>query len=91
MLQSTARADGKLRKKEHSISFHKMRECSAAGIINPVKIKTEHNVSDFLTKSLAWKELHYHSGVFYGRWEMGKELDMQTVKLRRTRKRKREV
>ena len=53
-------------------------ECVAAEIINPVKVDTTVNVSDFLTKSLDWKSLHYHSGSFFGRWELGKEVDRGT-------------
>jgi hypothetical protein len=59
-----------------------IREAVAAGIINPIKVGTEVNVADFLTKSLAWKEHHYHSGVFFGRWDFGKEQNMLNVKLR---------
>ena len=41
-------------KKMHlAIAYHKMRECIAAGIINPVKILTYHNISDSLQSRLS--------------------------------------
>ena len=68
------------RKKKHvSIAFHKMRECVAAGITNPVKVDTKVNVADFMTKSLSWKELHFHSSCFFGRFNFGTEVDMKGV------------
>ena len=60
MFQSYTLVDAKL---EQAILFHTIREAVAAGIINPIKVGTEVNVADFLTKSLASKEHHYHSGV----------------------------
>ena len=63
-------------------AFHKICECVAVGIVNPIKIGTKKNIADFLTKALAWKELHYHAGVFFGRWDLGDEVDMMKVKLR---------
>ena len=62
-----------------------MQGCIAAGVINPVKILTDYNLVDFLTKALAWKELHYHGGVFYARWELGSNTDIQSVKLKQVR------
>ena len=82
MLQSSSRADSRLKKKHLSCCFHMMRECVAAGIINPCKVDTKYNTSDFLTKSLTWKEIHYHSGTFFGRWEHGKIVDMAMVTLK---------
>ena len=63
------------------IGNHKMQECVAAGIVNPIKVDTRHNIANFLTKSLAWKKLHYHAGAFFGRWDHGTEVDMTKVKL----------
>ena len=82
MLQLCTLVDAKLKKKEQAISFHTIRKAVAAGLINPIKVGTGVNVADFLTKSLAWKEHHYHSGVFFGRWEFGSEQKMLNVKLR---------
>ena len=48
MLQSSTKVDGKLKKK--SISYNKIQECIAAGIINPIKIHTGYNLADFLEK-----------------------------------------
>ena len=82
MLQSSTRPDSRLKKKAQALSWHKIRECVAAGIICPVKVDTKINIADFLTKSLAWKELHYHAGTFYGRWEHGSSVNMSTTSLR---------
>ena len=81
MLQSSSRADSRLKEKHVSLSFHKMRECVSVGIINPCKVDTKYNTSDFLTKSLTWKETHYHSGTFFGRWVHGEVVDMTKVAL----------
>ncbi len=42
---------------------------------------TKVNVADFMTKSLSWKELHFHSACFFGRFNFGTEVDMTRVKL----------
>ncbi len=81
MLQSSTKVDSVCKKKHVSIAFHKMRECVAAGITNPVKVDTKVNVADFMTKSLSWKELHFHSSCFFGRFNFGTEVDMKGVKL----------
>ena len=81
MLQSSTIVSSMCKKKHISIAYHKMRECVAAGIINPVKVHTDYNVADFLTKSLAWKELHYHSGSFFSRWTTGTEVDWAVTSL----------
>ena len=82
MLQSCTLIDAKLKKKEQVISFHTIREAVAVGIITPIKVGTEVNVADFLTKALAWKEHHYHSGVFFSKWGFGSEQNMSNMKLR---------
>ena len=62
MLQSSTLVESQLKKKHVAIGYHKLRECVAAGTVNPIKVDTRHNIADFLTKSLAWKELHYLPG-----------------------------
>ena len=74
--------DAKLKKKEQLISFDTIKEAVAAGIIKPIKVGTKVNVANFLTKSLAWKEHHYHSDVFFGRWGFGSQQNMLNMKLR---------
>ena len=39
-----------LKKKHVAISFHKLWECAAAGIVNLIKVCTTVNISDILTK-----------------------------------------
>ena len=44
---------GSLLKKKHvAISFHRVREATAAGIVHPMKIDSKDNYADVLTKSL---------------------------------------
>ena len=83
MLQSSSWADSCLKKKHVSLSYHKMHECVSTGIINPCKVDTKYNTSDFLTKSLTNLEGDsYHSGVFFGRWNHGEVVDMTKVALK---------
>jgi len=52
MLVSCTTPESKLNKKHVAIAYHKLRECAAAGIINPVKVHTSVNRADILTKAL---------------------------------------
>ena len=58
-----------------------MRECVATIIVNPVKVGTKMNLSDFVTKSTDWKTHHFLTGMFFGRWMVGDGVDMMEVKL----------
>ena len=40
-----------LKKKHNAVAFHKVREAIVAGIIRTAHIRSEHNVSDILTKA----------------------------------------
>lgn len=81
MLQSSTIAASELKKKPQAVSFHMVRECTAANIVVPIKCDTLVNIADFLTKSLEWKSLHFHSGAFFGRWDTGTLVDMRTISL----------
>ena len=81
MLQSSLMIDLECKKRHLAIAYHKTRECVAAGIINPVKILMDHNISNFLTKLLEWGPHHCHAGAFCGRWKVGSGVDMTTVRL----------
>ncbi len=81
MLQSRSMIDLEHKKRHLAIVYHKMRECVATGIINPVKILTDHNISDFLTELLEWSPHHYHAGAFFSRWKVGSGVDMTAVQL----------
>ena len=50
MIMSLTNPDSELKKKHVAISFHKLRECAAAGIVNLIKVCTTVNRSDILTK-----------------------------------------
>ena len=50
MIMSSTNPDLELKKKHVAISFHKLRECAAAGIINLIKVCTMVNRADILTK-----------------------------------------
>ena len=39
-----------LKKKHNAVAFHKIREAVAAGIVRTAHVRSEHNVSDILTK-----------------------------------------
>ena len=52
MLQSSTIPDSTLKKKWEQISFHIVREATAAGIVDPRKVLTTDNIADALTKSL---------------------------------------
>ena len=59
ILQSSTLINSEYKKKHTSIAYHKMWECIAAGIVNPVKVATKINLSDFLMKGTAWKTDHF--------------------------------
>ena len=42
-----------LKKKHNSISFHRVRECVASGILCVHKVDSKYNLEDILTKSLS--------------------------------------
>jgi hypothetical protein len=73
--------DSECKKRHLVVADHNMRECVAAGIINPVKILTDHNISNFLTKLLEWSPHHSHAGAFFGRWKVGSGADKTAVRL----------
>ena len=58
-----------------------MQECVAAGIVNPVKVGTELNLSDFLTMGTAWKTHHFLAGMFFGWWMVEDGVNMTSIKL----------
>ena len=44
-----------LKKKHVAIAYHKTKEATATGICHPIKIKSEHNFADILTKAVTGK------------------------------------
>ena len=53
MYKSTSIAESTLKKKHNSVAYHKIRECTAAGILVVHKEDTGSNLADILTKSLS--------------------------------------
>jgi len=53
VIQSASMAAAVLKKKHTALSFHRVREAVAMGIVNLAYIPSECNVADILTKSLA--------------------------------------
>ena len=54
VLINASEAKANLNKKHNSICFHRVRECVASNILIPYKVDTKSNLSDILTKNLAW-------------------------------------
>ena len=63
MIQISTLIESECEKKHIAIAYHKMQECVAARIVNPVKMGTKINLSDFLTKGTAWKTQHFLTGI----------------------------
>ena len=55
VIQNCTLPDSLLKKKHVAIAFHMTREAAAAGICHPIKIKSEHNFADILTKAVSGK------------------------------------
>ena len=51
--KSTSIDDSTLKKKHNSVAYHKIRECTASGILVVHKEETGSNLADILTKSLS--------------------------------------
>jgi hypothetical protein len=52
VIQNCTMSDSLLKKKHVAIAYHKTREAAAAGIVHPIKIRSEHNFADILTKAV---------------------------------------
>ena len=67
VIQNATIKDSLLKKKHVAISYHRVREAVAASVIIPIKIRSQDNFADCLTKSLPIAD---HSrlvnGLFYG-------------------------
>ena len=66
MIMSSTNPDSELKKKHVAISFHKLRECTAARIFNLIKVCTTVNRSDILTKGTPAGTLGKLSDASYG-------------------------
>ena len=67
VIQNATIKESLLKKKHVAVSYHMVREATAARIALPVKIKSKDNYSDHLTKSLAFADFsRLTGGIFYG-------------------------
>ena len=67
VVQNVTIKDSLLKKKHVAISYHKVREAVAAGIIIPMKIHSSDNYADCCTKALPIKDhAKLVSGLYYG-------------------------
>lgn len=67
VIQNATIKESLLKKKHVAVSYHMVREATAARIALPVKIKSKDNYSDHLTKSLAFADFsRLTGGMFYG-------------------------
>ena len=66
MIISSTNPDSELKKKHVSISYHKLREIAAAGIVNPIKVCTTVNRADIFTKGTLVGTLSSFSDASYG-------------------------
>ena len=55
VIQNCTILDSLLKKKHVAIAYHMTREAAAAGMVHPIKIKSEHNFADILTKAVTGK------------------------------------
>ena len=55
VIQNCTLPDSLLNKKHVPITYHMSREAATAGICHPIKIKSEHNFADILTKAVSGK------------------------------------
>ena len=55
MIQNCTLPESLLKKKHVAIAYHKTREAAAAGIVHPIKIRSEHHFADILTKAVNGK------------------------------------
>ena len=51
VIQNATIRDSLLKKKHVAISYHKVREAAACGIVHPTKIDGKYNYADVLTKA----------------------------------------
>ena len=52
MVTNVSTPGSSLKKRSLAIAYHKVRECVAAGIVDIIHCRTEHNLADLMTKAL---------------------------------------
>ena len=66
MIISSTNPDLELNKKHVAVSYYKLRESAAAGIVNPIKVCTTVNRADIFTKGVSVGTLGSLSDASYG-------------------------
>jgi hypothetical protein len=58
-----------LKKKHNAVAFHKIREAVSAGIVRTAHVRSEHNISDILTKPKGPMDYYKHlKTLLFGRF-----------------------
>ena len=65
MIISCTNPDSGLKNNHVAISYHKLRECAAAGIVNPIKVYPAVNRADIFTKGVSVDTLDSLSDASY--------------------------
>ena len=58
MIQNSSIMSSQLKKKHNAISYHRIREAAAMGIVKLGHVRSEANLADILTKPLNGPKLH---------------------------------
>jgi hypothetical protein len=58
VILNTTLPSSMLKKKHHAVSYHRVRECIAAGIVQYAYVESTRNVADILTKPLGSQAFH---------------------------------
>ena len=66
MIISSTNPDSELKKNHVAISYHKLRDSAAAGIVNPIKVCTTFNRAEIFTKCVSVGTLGNFSDSSYG-------------------------
>jgi hypothetical protein len=61
VIQNASMPEATLQKKHTAISFHRVRECVAAGVIAPYQIDGKDNFADIFTKPVDGTTFKYHA------------------------------
>ena len=59
-MHNSQRPGSTLKKKHNAVSYYKIRESVASGIVEIYKINSEDNFADLLTKCLSGVKTKYH-------------------------------
>ena len=60
---SATTPESSLKKKHNSVSYHRVREAAASGILCVFKIQSQQNLADLLTKSLGGAKTRFFTSI----------------------------